>query len=647
MTPSIFSKLRAALCAGALFGSAAIVACGTDNTAVNAPIPEAGLNCGDGAQVCGGACTSLAHDVTYCGACGNTCKAGEVCSSGKCATSCGGGSTQCGSACVTLGSDGANCGACGAACKAGEVCSAGKCTSGCSGGTEACGQSCVNTQTDRTNCGACGTLCKDGEICTAGACSLSCQQGLTTCRGNGDAGAPYCASLQTDNANCGVCGNVCPNGQSCSAGKCTLVCGGGTTQCGNACVDVKNDPANCGVCNNVCANGLVCSGGVCQLACSGGTVKCGNVCVDTQNDPSNCGVCGNVCANGLVCSGGMCQLSCLGGSTKCGNLCVDIKNDPANCGMCGTMCAYANAGAYCGNSVCGLGACNAGFANCNKLTPDGCEIATTTDPNNCGGCGVKCAYANAGATCGNSTCGLGACNAGFANCNNNALDGCEVATTSDINNCGGCGTKCSNANGSPSCSNSACSIACNAGYANCNNNAADGCEVNTTSDVNNCGGCGIKCGNGATCVAGVCKSALCGNKVVDPSEEYDPAPGPFSSAVVDAVSCRWHFESVTQLYCNGSCSWAGAQGCDQADADIFCKLRTGSSTSTASSFTTGTASAQPGFPCSPLGYGVVLGNGSLPLRGVANLGFSISYQDTSILANHGAGAVISGVTCTP
>ena len=464
MTSTILSKLRGALCAGALLGSAAIVACGSDNTAVNAPTVDGGPNCGDGAQLCSGACTALAHDNTNCGACGNVCKAGEVCSSGQCATSCGGGSTQCGSACVSIQTDGANCGACGAACKVGEVCAAGKCASACTGGTEACGQSCVNTQTDRTNCGACGTLCKDGEICSAGTCSLTCQQGLTTCRGSGEAGAPYCANIQADNGNCGGCGNACPNGQVCSAGKCANSCGGGSTQCGNLCVDVKNDP-------------------------------------------SNCGVCGNVCANGLVCSGGVCQLTCLGGSTQCGNLCVDIKNDPANCGMCGTMCSYANAGAYCGGGQCGLGACKLGFANCNMLTPDGCEIATATDPNNCGGCGVKCSYANAGATCGNSLCGLGACNAGFANCNNNALDGCEVATTSDINNCGGCGTKCSNANGTPSCGNSVCSIACNAGYANCNNNAADGCEVSTSNDVNNCGSCGNKCGNGATCVAGACVSA--------------------------------------------------------------------------------------------------------------------------------------------
>ena len=50
-------------------------------------------------------------------------------------------------------------------------------------------------------------------------------------------------------------------------------------------------------------------------------------------------------------------------------------------------------------------------------------------------------------------CGLGMCNAGFADCDNNAGNGCEVNTNTDKNNCGGCGKVCMNGN---SCSNGAC-----------------------------------------------------------------------------------------------------------------------------------------------------------------------------------------------
>jgi hypothetical protein len=33
-------------------------------------------------------------------------------------------------------------------------------------------------------------------------------------------------------------------------------------------------------------------------------------------------------------------------------------------------------------------------------------------------------------------------------------------------------------------------LACNVGFADCDGNPANGCEVNTRTDVNNCGGCG-------------------------------------------------------------------------------------------------------------------------------------------------------------
>jgi hypothetical protein len=136
---------------------------------------------------------------------------------------------------------------------------------------------------------------------------------------------------------------------------------------------------------------------------------------------------------------------------------------------------------------------------------------------------------------------------------------------------------------------------------------------------------------------------LCGNNVLDAGEERDPPPGPFSSVVVDSQTCRWHFENVPQLYCNGTCTWAGAAGCDQADADIYCKLRTGSPTSVATTFQVITALPLPGFACP--GFSAASVNlGPKPLRGV---NVNVWYQDTSILANHGPGLVVSNANCTP
>jgi hypothetical protein len=66
-----------------------------------------------------------------------------------------------------------------------------------------------------------------------------------------------------------------------------------------------------------------------------------------------------------------------------------------------------------------------------------------TDPNNCGACGAPCrALPNASASCSAGNCLLGACNAGFADCNHNPIDGCEVDLASDGSNCNACGNVC-------------------------------------------------------------------------------------------------------------------------------------------------------------------------------------------------------------
>ncbi|MBI4703796.1 MAG: hypothetical protein HY744_22020 [Deltaproteobacteria bacterium] len=158
-------------------------------------------------------------------------------------------------------------------------------------------------------------------------------------------------------------------------------------------------------------------------------------------------------------------------------------------------------------------------------------------------------------------------------------------------------------------------------------------------DPNNCGQCAKKCAQNEQCKSGACQPLLCGNKVKDPGEEYDPPPGPYQYAPVLPNTCRWDFSKLEQLYCNGSCTWAGGNSCDQADADIFCKLKMDNPKSTALSFQMPTALAKPGFSCP--GYGQNLG--PLASRGV---NVNVWYQDSSILANHGAGTVVTNVQCS-
>ena len=50
------------------------------------------------------------------------------------------------------------------------------------------------------------------------------------------------------------------------------------------------------------------------------------------------------------------------------------------------------------------------------------------------------------------------------------------------------------ANASAMCMGSSCDFECDAGFADCDGNKANGCEASITDDVKNCGGCGKVCG---------------------------------------------------------------------------------------------------------------------------------------------------------
>lgn len=365
----------------------------------------------------------------------------------------------------------------------------------------------------------------------------------------------------------------------------------------------------------------------------------------------NCGGCGIVCQSGTnaigACVQGKCQLSCQGLFLDCnGDVSdgceVNGASDLANCGTCGNACPKVGAiTPACSAGSCGSTACTGTFRTCKAGPVDGCETDTASSVANCGTCGKVCgAVANGTPGCAASNCSIGSCNAGFDNCDGNVANGCEANLNTNIAHCSGCNKACPTyANASAKCTTGMCSMgSCNSGFADCDMNPATGCEINTNTDVKNCGGCNMPCGAGKSCFAGKCSS--CGDGVLQTGEERDPPPGPFTSAPVDANSCRFHFEAVAQLYCNGSCTWAGASSCDQADADIFCKLRTGNPASVAMSFTIGTALAVPGFSCP--GYGVNLG----PMTATRGVSVNVWYQDSSILGNHGAGLVILNPVCS-
>src|SRR5262249_22716709 len=64
--------------------------------------------------------------------------------------------------------------------------------------------------------------------------------------------------------------------------------------------------------------------------------------------------------------------------------------------------------------------------DCNGSKTDGCEVDLATDPKHCGSCQHACSFANASAGCTNGLCTILSCNPGFANCDQDAQNGCEA-----------------------------------------------------------------------------------------------------------------------------------------------------------------------------------------------------------------------------
>jgi hypothetical protein len=111
-------------------------------------------------------------------------------------------------------------------------------------------------------------------------------------------------------------------------------------------------------------------------------------------------------------------------------------------------------------------------------------INLMTDPQNCGALGTVCPhYANTSGMplCKGGWCGFSTCSAGYADCNGNPSDGCEVTIINDPKNCGGCARACPSG---VSCSQGQC--------------------INLMTDPQNCGARGTVCPSGASCSAGSC-----------------------------------------------------------------------------------------------------------------------------------------------
>ncbi|MCG5054814.1 MAG: SUMF1/EgtB/PvdO family nonheme iron enzyme [Myxococcales bacterium] len=339
--------------------------------------------------------------------------------------------------------------------------------------------------TDLANCGGCGKVCdfpNAAASCAGGICSMgACEPGRIDRNQRTEDGCEYdCVpsnggvevcdgvdndcdgGIDNDPVDAGAaCGpevqsvGICTRGViTCTSGRLVClgaqepgieVCDGRDNNCDGLTdegFDKQSDIRYCGNCTRCGFENAVprCSAGVCQIeVCSPGFV---NLNVSPADG----------CEYACTFRG---QDVCNGADDDCDGLTdegIDKTSDPRNCGQCGQVCAFANAVPLCQAGACALGSCNANFYNLDGLPGTGCEyfcvasgaevcdgvdndcdgltdegIDKTSDANNCGQCGRRCQFANAGSTCASSSCAMGSCLAGYANVNGSEADGCEYA----------------------------------------------------------------------------------------------------------------------------------------------------------------------------------------------------------------------------
>ena len=520
-------------------------------------------------SVCGNKPVDLSSDNENCGACGNNCSSkdpGYTCVSGECIPA-DKSKVLCKGEFINPENDPRYCGArgdCsdtnptsmdykGMVCEgATPLCSNGRCANACVGGQIVCDGRCVDPQTDMNFCGATGNCkdenvgekCTDGRFCSGALCATSCQEGLFLCDDKCVDGTsnPYYCGVTSDCTEANN-GTKCEDTQVCVSGKCEYnSCKEPETLCsttaGNRCINIQSDDVdNCGACGYKCAEHPVanaeaigCSAGVCQYKCTGNTKNVGENntaasirCVDTSTDVNNCGGKGKKCESGQVCVNSKCvQNSCVEPlvlcSTTADNSCKDVKSSDAdNCGACGYKCAdhpVANAIANgCEKGVCQY-KCNNNTDNVgsdNTAANIRC-VDTSSEVNNCGGKGKKC---ESGQVCVNSKCVQNSCVEPLVLCSTTADNSCKDVKSSDADNCGACGYKCADhpvANATATgCVAGVCQYQCKGNTKNVgeNNTAASIRCVDTSTDVNNCGGKGKKCESGKVCVNSKCVQNSC------------------------------------------------------------------------------------------------------------------------------------------
>lgn len=177
----------------------------------------------------------------------------------------------------------------------------------------------------------------------------------------------------------------------------------------------------------------------------------------------------------------------------------------ADCGACGDKCEPANVnGPSCDDGTCSYDSCVEGFLDCDGDVPNGCEVNSQNDLDNCGACNEACDAANATPMCASGECAA-ECDDLWGDCDDDVSTGCETPLNTVVD-CGTCGAPCEPANVTGAlCLDGDCGYdACSGAYLDCDLDTSNGCEIDGATDENNCNACGEQCGSDEECIGGEC-----------------------------------------------------------------------------------------------------------------------------------------------
>lgn len=227
------------------------------------------------------------------------------------------------------------------------------------------------------------------------------------------------------------------------------------------------------------------------------------------------------------------------------NQCRDCSADTQHCGSCGNSCqAPANATPKCNNGQCSW-TCNTGYTQ----SGNSCVKPTQPNPQDVSPL-PRCSYVSVSDP--SHQCSKSHGSLWFWDKDANSCRDCS----SDNNNCGACGSKCTSApqNGSPTCNQGHCDFTCKSGYTKSGNSCVPNSKPSPSpqpdcssqgpfwlwdavlgkcrdcsSDKQHCGSCGNSCqapaNAQASCSNGQC-SWTCNQGYQKSGSSCIPAPNP-------------------------------------------------------------------------------------------------------------------------